>query len=188
MPVTVLGGRPAPPPVPPRPAWPWVLLLVTVVSVPVGYDAVRSARAASVRRTAALSVAELAALRLVVTDTRAGPFVPGVPGAAVQEAPVQVVLRNDSGFPVQVLAAQLDGGQRTQLTAGVRPGGEAPVAAGWRVRCAEVGALPGPSILLLRVGARRGVYDVPVRLPPYQPALHLAAARACDVLVPGASS
>ena len=196
-PVTISGGPAASEP-PPAPRWSrrtrWALGTVLILLL-LGYVGF-SLHAASRRRAAAAAVAaaeaEADALRLVVTAAGVAPQA-GQPGEAVQDAQVVLTLRNDGPVTVRVLAATLDGTRR-EVTVQVpsKAAGDVPVT--WRIRCAEVGSLPGPRILDLQVRGPAGPHEVHLRLP-FVPRRHLppgdlaqqfhrAAVQVCDVLVP----
>lgn len=137
-------------------------------------------------------VAEASSLRVAVTAARVRPGVVGVPGAPVQDGPVEVELRNDGPAPLRVLEVGLDGGAPfdTGPRQPVAPGERVSVVARWRVRCAEIGELGGPRALVLKVRARTGaVHLLRVPFPSYDdptgPARTFRAAgvQACQVLV-----
>jgi hypothetical protein len=133
-----------------------------------------------------------AQLRLSLAGPGSAPAQVGVVDSAVQEARVQVDVRNDSPFAVHVFGSVLDGAVRRQATTAA-PGTVVRLPVDWRIRCAEVGLQAGPRVLTLRVEGRDARRDVPLDLPPYdgRPGLgrtfHLAAVQVCDVLVTGRS-
>jgi hypothetical protein len=106
----------------------------------------------------------------------------------VQDAFVEVGLRNDGPDRVELQAAQVDGETRA-LTGAVDAGATVQLVVGWRVRCAEVGSLRGPTLLRLQVRVPLGDAEARIALPAYDGApglgatFHLAAVQACDVLV-----
>ena len=187
--VTVSGGPATPAPSPPpdtgggsrRPA----VVLVVGVAVLLAALAVRDAR-----RTDRLAEARAAAgLRLDVVAARAVER-RGVPAQSTQTGLVDVVLRNQAARPVRLAAVSVDGSADVTTGSGsvVRPGRSTTVRVGWRVECAEIGNVPGPRLLDLRVRlSSSAVYDVVVPLPGpvTDRAFHGAASTACDVLVAG---
>ena len=118
----------------------------------------RAARAA-----VAADAREASTLHLSLVSWSARPH-PGS-GGAVVEGQVDLVVANRGAAPVRLLSGRLDG---SPPPAGLdarplAPAATAVVAARWRVRCAEVGSLPGPRMLLLRV-APVGGHEHEVRL------------------------
>ena len=118
----------------------------------------RAARAA-----VAADAREASSLHLSLVSWSARPH-PGS-GGAVVEGPVDLVVANRGAAPVRLLSGRLDG---SPPPVGLDPRPLAPaattvVAARWRVLCAEVGSLPGPHVLLLRV-APVGGHEHEVRL------------------------
>ncbi len=86
-------------------------------------------------------------------------------GGAVVEGRVDLVVANRGAAPVRLLSGRLDG---SPPPAGLdsrplAPAGTTVVAARWRVLCAEIGSLPGPHALLLRVTPAGG-HEHEVRL------------------------
>ena len=168
------------------------LLLAVLLLLAVGLQAGRSVWLEHRREAVAT---EAAGLRLVLVEARATPVAVGVPGDPVQRAPVDLLLRNDSAFPVTVLGAGLDGTAPALPARRTDPGGQVVVPVRWRVLCAEVGELPGPRLLTLSVRATTGVArKVALRLPTYDDPVgggagtartfHAAAVLVCGVLVP----
>lgn len=118
----------------------------------------RAARAA-----VAADAREATALHLSLVAWVARP--PVGSGGAVVEGRVDLVVANQGAAPVRLLSGRLDG---SPPPAGVdlrplAPAATTVVAARWRVLCAEVGSLPGPHVLLLRV-APVGGHEHEVRL------------------------
>lgn len=105
-----------------------------------------------------------AALRLEVVGARASLVVP-VQTEPVQDASVELLLRNAGPAPVRLLDGQLDGSGPVIPGTGrtVAPGGVGVLGTVWRVRCQEVGGLAGPFFLEVRVGLADGAV-VPYRL------------------------
>jgi hypothetical protein len=196
--VTVAGG---PPPASTAPRRQWTgrrraVLAGALAVLLLGY--VGSSVHATARRRAAASRAaaaraEGAAVRLTVTGAATAPPQRGLAGQPVQDALVLLELRNSGRVDVRVVGTTLDG--TPAAAAAVLPAGRtATVPVTWRIRCAEVGELPGPRILDVHVRARYTAHQVRIRLP-FVPRLHLppgklatvfhrAAVAACDVLVP----
>ncbi len=87
------------------------------------------------------------------------------PGGAVVDGRVDLVVVNRGATPVRLLSARLDGAPPpAELDPRpLAPAATTVVTARWRVRCAEVGSLPGPRMLLLRV-APVGGHEHEVRL------------------------
>ena len=123
------------------------------------HRAARAAVAADAREASALH------LSLVAWSARPQPG----PGGAVVEGRVDLVLANRGAAPVRLLSGRLDGspppvGLDFQPLA---PAETTVVAARWRVLCAEIGSLPGPRVLLLRVAPVGGhVHEVRLDLRP----------------------
>ena len=118
----------------------------------------RAARAA-----VAADARELSALHLSLVSWSARPQ--RRLGAAVVEGRVDLVVANRGAAPVRLLAGRLDGSP-PPVGLGLRPLAPAAttvVAARWRVLCAEIGSIPGPHTLLLRV-APVGGHEHEVRL------------------------
>lgn len=156
-------------------------VLAAVVTGVVVTDLVTAARERSRR-------AEVASVRLSVTQ--AVPTGEGRPASLVQDARVDLTVRNDGPSVVRVLEQRLDGGEPVDPgpVAGLAPGASAVLGLRWRVRCAEIGGRYGPQSLDLVVRTRRGEV-VPTRVALGDPLGELrgtfrdAASEACDVLV-----
>lgn len=128
------------------------------------------------------------ALRWTVLSGTMDPGTRGTAGSLLQRGVVDLTLRNDSPVTVHLLSARLDGADPVSAgsPAPVRPGATAVLPVTWQVRCAEVGVVPGPRLLELRVRLRSATsyaVQVPLTGPATDRAFHLAADTACDVLV-----
>ena len=123
------------------------------------HRAARAAVAADAREASALH------LSLLAWSARPQPR----SGGAVVEGWVDLVVANRGAAPVHLLSGRLDGspppvGLDSRPLA---PAGTTVVTARWRVLCAEIGSLPGPRALLLRVAAVGGhVHEVRLDLRP----------------------
>ena len=123
------------------------------------HRAARAALAAEAREASALH------LSLVAWSARPQPR----SGGAVIEGRVDLVVANRGAAPVRLLSGRLDGspppvGLDSRPLA---PAGTTVVTARWRVLCAEIGSLPGPRALLLRVAPVGGrEHDVRLDLRP----------------------
>ena len=106
---------------------------------------------------------EASTLHLSLVSWSARP--PPGSGGAVVEGRVDLVVANRGATPVRLLSARLDGAPPpAELDPRpLAPAATTVVTARWRVRCAEVGSLPGPRMLLLRV-APVGGHEHEVRL------------------------
>ena len=126
----------------------------------------------------AVRTAELAGVRLVVTDAR--PVSAATVGGGVQDAVVAVTVRNDGGSAVRVLQQRLDGGGPSDPGPSLAAGTSTVLAVRWRVLCAEIGGLSGPRSLHLRVRTRTRAAG-PVRLPlgELRQSFRAAASGAC---------
>ena len=102
---------------------------------------------------------------------------------AVQDAVVELGVRNAGSYAVQLLDQQLDGGGPVDRVPGaaLRAEATAVLPVRWRVLCAEVGSLFGPRALDLSVRSRRGEQvSVSLSLPPTtRQVFRTAASRAC---------
>ena len=110
----------------------------------------------------AVRMAELAGVRLVVTDARPVGATPV--GGGVQDALVAVTVRNDGGSAVRVLEQRLDGGGPSDPGPSLAAGTSTVLAVRWRVLCAESGGRAGPRSRDVR-GRTRTRAAGPVRLP-----------------------
>ncbi len=129
--------------------------------------------------TAELRSAQDVDLRIV---SAAAGATPGATGD-VQDAAVDLTVRNTGAFAVEVVDQRLDrGGPVDRVPApALAAGATAVLALRWRVLCAEVGTLFGPRSLDLTVRpARGGARQVSVALrPAVRQAFRTAASSAC---------
>ena len=147
-----------------------VIVVALVLNGLVGADAITQARARE------------RVVDLVLTT--ALPAAPPARSRAVQDAVVELGVRNAGSYVVQVLDQQLDGGgpvDRVPGGAALRADATAVLPVRWRVLCAEVGSLFGPQALDLTVRPRRGEQvSVSLSLPPTtRQVFRTAASRAC---------
>ena len=127
----------------------------------------RAERQQAARAAVAAAAREAAALRLTLVSWSARPQ--RRLGAAVVEAHVDLMVANAGATPVRLVSGRLDGSPPpAELDPRpLAPAATAVVAARWRVRCAEVGSVPGPRTLLLRVAPVGGhEHEVRVDLRP----------------------
>lgn len=188
---------PGPPPAPGPPnsagARRWTSAVAVVLAgllVAVGAGKLHRAQVSA--RAVTAHAEGVASLRLDVVGARASLALP-VQGAPVQDASVELLLRNDGPAPVRMLESQLDGQAPVSPGAGsvVAPGEVSVLSTVWRVRCQEVGGLAGPFFLDVRVQLTDGGL-VPYRLdlqPVAAPdgparAYRVAALRSCITLTP----
>lgn len=156
--------------------------LALAAGVAVVTDAVGDAR----QRTRA---AEAASVRLSVVA--AVPTGEGRSGRPVQDARLDLTVRNDGPSVVRVLEQRLAGGVPVDAgpATAIAAGASAVLAVRWRVRCAEVGSLYGPPTLDLVVRTRSGEVVRPEvslgePLGQLRRTVRRAGSDACDVLVP----
>ena len=125
--------------------------------------------------------AEAGLLRVQVQSAQAAPRqATGTPEVA--EARVEVILRNLSPVPVQVLRQRVDGGPPATISPAdpVGAGHSVVVEVVWRLRCAEIGNVAGPPLLALTLRGPVGEHQVRVALPlSTNRPFHLAASAAC---------
>ena len=146
-----------------------VIVVALVLNGLVGADAITQARARE---------------RVVdVVLTTAAATVPPARSRAVQDAVVELGVRNAGSYAVQLMDQQLDGGGPVDRgpNAALRAEATAVLPVRWRVLCAEVGSLFGPRALDLSVRPRRGEQvSVSLSLPPTtRQVFRTAASRAC---------
>ena len=146
-----------------------VIVVALVLNGLVGADAITQARARE------------RVVDLVLTTAAA--TAPPERSRAVQDAVVELGVRNAGSYVVQVLDQQLDGGGPVDRVPGaaLRAEATAVLPVRWRVLCAEVGSLFGPQALDLTVRPRRGEQvSVSLSLPPTtRQVFRTAASRAC---------
>ena len=146
-----------------------VIVVALVLNGLVGVDAITQARARE------------RVVDLVLTT--ALPTAPPARSRAVQDAVVELGVRNAGSYVVQVLDQQLDGGGPVDRVPGtaLRADATAVLPVRWRVLCAEVGSLFGPQALDLTVRPRRGEQvSVSLSLPPTtRQVFRTAASLAC---------
>ena len=121
------------------------------------------------------------AVDLVLTTAAA--TAPGARSRAVQDAVVELGVRNAGAYAVQLVDQQLDGGGPVDRgpRAPLRADATVVLEVRWRVLCAEVGGLFGPVALDLTAQPRRGgQVPVSLRLPPAtRQVFRTAASLAC---------
>lgn len=125
--------------------------------------------------------AEASLLRVQVVSAGAVPQQStGAPVLA--DAGVDVTLRNLSPVPVRFLGQRIDGGSPAGHSPAekVGAGSSVVVEVVWRLRCAEIGNVAGPSLLDLTLRGPVGDHQARVALPrSTDRAFHLAASAAC---------
>ena len=146
-----------------------VIVAALVLNGLVGADAITQSRA------------QERVVDLVLTTAAA--TAPPARSRAVQDAVVELGVRNAGSYAVQLLDQQLDGGGPVDRGPGaaLRSDATAVLPVRWRVLCAEVGTLFGPRALDLTVRPRRGEQvSVSLRLPPTtRQVFRTAASLAC---------
>lgn len=164
-----------PRPLEPRAWWPRAVpVIVTglVLNALVALDQVRETRSRQ------------QAVDLVIIETRpAARTAPASRSGAVQDAVVEVGVRNAGSYALHLLDQQLDGGGPVDRgpTAALAADATAVLAVRWRVLCAEVGSVFAPRALVLTVRPRRGgerSVSLGLTLPARQ-LFRTAASRAC---------